>query len=126
MTDQLPDVQLTDEQLIRAAALAVAISEEARPFLAAAGAIVYLRDNLEELHDAHDTLERERDKLNADLAWVRRRTQFWGEVPQDPGAHRFTVLGVPREPHPDQFCECGCGQTYLAVRASLTTGDAPK
>jgi hypothetical protein len=23
------------------------------------------------------------DRLNADLAWIRRRTQFWGEVPAD-------------------------------------------
>lgn len=56
-----------------------------------------LREELEELHEAHDTLERERDMLNSDMAWIRRRTQFWGEVPPAVGTSQQVPTPPPGE-----------------------------
>lgn len=68
----------------------------------AAGTITRLRSDLEELHDAHDELERQLDKANADMAWIRRRTGFWGEVPaaelradEPPARYQCMVKGCP-------------------------------
>lgn len=32
--------------------------------------------------------------------------------------HKWTFIGAPRDPFPDQICEGGCGQTYAAVMAT--------
>lgn len=41
------------------------------------------------------------------------------QPPRDGCIHKFTVLGAPRNPSPDQICESGCGRTHAAVMAEL-------
>lgn len=44
------------------------------------------------LHQGFETLVSEIDKLNAELAFIRRRTGFWGEVPkQEPPPSRDLI-----------------------------------
>lgn len=70
MTDHLPDVKVTPEQADRAIAMAYKMRESYWGLFSAAGAIVSLQDQIA--------------KLESDMAWIRRRTGFWGEVPSEP------------------------------------------
>lgn len=50
----------------------------------------------------------ENAKLNADLAFIRRRTGFWGEVPQEPPfPYQQNPIGSASIPTPPPRCEHG-------------------
>lgn len=105
MSEHLPDVKevreaalehrlLSDEQEARAEEIAHKL-RFAWAQRKGGRLIVDLRDRVAELEQKIDTcglqcsatmksLLAENEKLNADLAFIRRRTGFWGEVPQEP------------------------------------------
>lgn len=92
--DQLPNVKLTPEQDERAVAMGKAMTREYLGNYSAARVIVHQQDQIA--------------KLESDLAWIRRRTGFWGEVPQSTPAHERESPHCPT---------CACGMP------SETTGE---